>query len=107
MAEIAEILSTYGSAAAAQSAAQDLICRNLAACVHVEGPVQSCFRWKGEVQQEVEWRLTVKTSCGLIEAVTAAIAASHPYDLPAITWYRSETTQAFADWIAAETSPAA
>ena len=106
MPEIAEVSITYDKSATAETAARDLVDAQLAACVHVSGPISSVFRWDGAVQTEPEWRLTAKTRVDLTQAVLARLSESHPYDLPGVVLHRCETTQAFADWVAAETAAA-
>lgn len=104
MDQIAEIAVTYADAETAQAAAGRLVEARLAACVHVEGPIQSTYRWEGQVQRESEWRLTAKTRTELAERVVETLAASHPYALPGFVIHTSHTNPAFAAWIKAETA---
>lgn len=53
----------------------------LAACVQL-GAVRSFFRWEGQVQDEPEQLLTMKTSAAAVPRLRELIAAEHPYDEP-------------------------
>ena len=104
MAEIIEITITYHEADAARLAAQDLVARRLAACVHIAGPVESVFRWDNAVQIAPEWRLTVKTQKPLAQTVADHLIQHHPYDLPGLVFHPCDCLPAFADWVVAETT---
>jgi periplasmic divalent cation tolerance protein len=64
--------------------AKALVQERLAACVNLVPGVVSTFRWEGEVKEESELLLIIKTASGRFEAVRAAITMSHPYDTPEI-----------------------
>ncbi len=76
------VITTVDSAAAADALACALVESRLAACVQIV-PVQSVYRWDGEVKQEAEWLLLIKTATGFAE-VEAAILEQSPYELPEI-----------------------
>jgi periplasmic divalent cation tolerance protein len=106
VAEIVEVTITYDASAPAEAAARSLIARRLAACVHVDGPIRSIFRWEGAVQTEDEWRLTAKTTPALAETVASTLRAEHPYDLPGLVMHSCKTPDDFAQWVAEETTGA-
>jgi len=55
----------------------------LAACVNIS-QVRSTFWWEGEVNQEAEDLLIIKTERDKVEELSKRIKAIHPYDLPEI-----------------------
>jgi len=55
----------------------------LASCVNIS-QVRSTFWWEGEVNQEAEDLLIIKTEREKVEELSARIRAIHPYDLPEI-----------------------
>lgn len=55
----------------------------LAACVNIS-QVRSTFWWEGEVNQEAEDLLIIKTERQKAEELSKRIEAVHPYDLPEI-----------------------
>ena len=58
-----------------------LIDERLAACVQVT-PIESHYRWEGELEQASELRLTIKTTAARAPAAEARISALHSYALP-------------------------
>jgi periplasmic divalent cation tolerance protein len=57
--------------------------QRLAACVQWSR-IDSCYEWKGQVQQEPEVRIVLKTTDDRYAALEAALRQAHPYELPAI-----------------------
>jgi periplasmic divalent cation tolerance protein len=76
------VLSTAGAKEEARSIADALVERKLAACVNIVGPIESVFRWKGDVDFANEFLLVVKTTASAFERVRDAIKELHSYDLP-------------------------
>jgi len=65
----------------AERIAQELVDRDLAACVQVD-PIRSFFKWKGELEDHNECRLTVKFKAGTSKAIEGYFHANHPYENP-------------------------
>ena len=78
------VMTTTGTADEAQRIGRELVERRLAACVQVDGPITSIYRWDGAVETSPEWRLTTKTRRESFNAVAAAIRELHSYQLPEI-----------------------
>ena len=76
------VLTTAGSREEAAKIARALVDRRLAACVNVVGPIDSVYRWKGEVESAQEWLLIAKTTAEASERLCAAIRELHSYELP-------------------------
>ena len=72
---------TSGSEAEAQTIAQTLVKERWAGCVSLT-PITSVYRWDGAIQREPEWQLMIKTRREHWDAITAAIAELHCYDVP-------------------------
>jgi periplasmic divalent cation tolerance protein len=68
----------------AESIAHALVERRLAACVQVQGPIRSTYRWQEKVEHAQEWLCVVKTRRHAYERVEAAIRSLHSYDEPEI-----------------------
>lgn len=64
--------------------ARNVVERRLAACVNVLPPVQSVYRWTGEIQIAAEYLLLIKTTEDRFEALRDAITELHSYDTPEI-----------------------
>ncbi len=98
------VFCTCPDAATAQALARLLVERRLAACVNLLPPMQSVYRWQGQVEQSEEIQLLAKTTADRLEALTAAILRHHPYELPEILALSpSAGLPAYLDWIRAET----
>jgi periplasmic divalent cation tolerance protein len=74
--------TTCATAEDARRLADGLVDRGLAACVQIEGPVTSVYRWKGAVEQAVEHRLTIKFVPERQVELEQWLRANHPYDTP-------------------------
>jgi periplasmic divalent cation tolerance protein len=82
--EYVQVLTAAGSEEEAERISLALVERRLAACVQVEGPVASRYRWQGEIETAREWRCTIKTAVGRCDEVEATIRELHSYDEPEI-----------------------
>jgi periplasmic divalent cation tolerance protein len=84
MSGYAVVLTTAGTEAEASRLARALVDRKLAACVNVVPGVRSIYRWRGDVQDDQEWLLIVKSRRDRFEAVREAIRALHSYEQPEV-----------------------
>lgn len=104
MTEYIQVSTAIDSEEGAQKIAEALVSTRLAACVHVAGPIQSTYRWQGQMERAQEWVCTAKTRQALYQEVEQAIRAIHPYEEPEIVAIPILAgSQGYLDWIAAET----
>ena len=75
------VLTTASSKTEAETLATALIEARLAACVNIT-PLRSIYRWQGEVHNEAEWQLTIKTRLDVFDAIAQKIKALHSYEVP-------------------------
>ena len=88
----------------AESLAKSLIDRRVAACVTLS-PVNSVYRWEGELCVDQEVTLTAKVSEICVERCVDAIQALHPYELPEVLTIKVDaerSSKAYQDWVAAQ-----
>ena len=78
------MLSALGAPPDAERIARALVEERLAACVNVVPGVLSIYRWKGNVEQEAELILVIKTLGERVEALKARLVELHPYELPEV-----------------------
>lgn len=93
------VFTTVGKREEARAIARSLVERRLAACVQIS-EIESYYTWQGNVQNDREYRLLIKTNASRYDAVEAAIRELHSYELPAI--HSLEFQRAFppyAKWI--------
>ena len=97
------ILVTSGSEAEATKLAQTLLTEKLAACVNVF-PIQSFYTWQGEMQQDQEWQLLVKTRLSLVDKLIERVQTLHSYDVPEVVAIPIiKGSLAYLDWISENT----
>ena len=77
------VLVTASSQAEAESIANVLVQERLAACVSLM-PIRSVYTWKGELHQDEEWQLVIKTHLAQFEALAAKVRSIHSYEVPEI-----------------------
>jgi periplasmic divalent cation tolerance protein len=75
-------LTTCGNDEDAGTLARALVERRQAACVNAVSQVASTYRWKGEVQQEQETLLIIKTTAARLADVERTIRELSKYELP-------------------------
>jgi periplasmic divalent cation tolerance protein len=78
------IYTTWPDAARAEAAGRIFVAEKLVACVNILGEATAIYEWQGEVQQETECPMLMKTRKTHVGAVIAAVKRLHPYDVPAI-----------------------
>lgn len=55
----------------------------LVACTQMV-PIRSCYRWKGEIVEEHEWLLLMKTTASAYEQIEQLVKELHSYEIPEI-----------------------
>ncbi len=76
------VLTTAGSPEEARKIARGLVERHLAACVNISSPVQSIYRWKGNVETAQEYQLVIKTTQAAFARLRQALEELHSYEVP-------------------------
>lgn len=101
------ILTTFPATGDVAAVARALVDERLAACVNLLAPMQSVYRWEGQVQEEAERQVLIKTTRRRIEALRDRLQALHPYEVPEfIVLPISEGGEAYLRWIEDVTGPA-
>jgi periplasmic divalent cation tolerance protein len=67
-----------------QKIAKKLVSEQLAACVNIVPGMTSFYTWKGEICEDNEVLLIIKTRASLFDALSAAVQVEHPYEVPEI-----------------------
>ena len=106
--DILSVTTTIGSLEAAKVLAREILAQKLAACVQLDQGVISLYRWKGQLCEEPEVRLVIKTLPGCEAALRALFAQHHSYELPQFLAQRMSASDGYAQWVRAEVAvPAA
>jgi len=77
------ITTTFPTQDAAKSAAKLLVEKRLAACVQLL-PIKSVYSWQGEICDESEVLLLIKSRAALFGEIAAVIKEIHTYEVPQI-----------------------
>ena len=85
--------------------ARFLVEQRLAACVNMIPQIHSVYHWEGQVEQESEALLIVKTKAKLFEThLIPAVQRIHPYKVPEIIAVPIQAgLPAYLNWINQET----
>ncbi len=78
------VLTTADSEELARSLASALVETRLAACVNLVPGIRSVYRWEGQLCDDGEWLLFIKTVEEKFEAVRTQIRRLHSYQLPEV-----------------------
>jgi periplasmic divalent cation tolerance protein len=98
------VLTTAPSEEEGRRLARELVEARLAACVQMSSQIRSVYRWKGEVYDEPEWQLWIKTASDKVEDLMAWLPEHHSYEVPElIVLPITGGWSPYLDWITAET----
>jgi periplasmic divalent cation tolerance protein len=75
---------TVPSAEVGALIARTLVEERLAACGNLVGGLRSIYRWQGEIHDEPELLLFLKTQRARFDEVKSRIGALHPYQVPSV-----------------------
>jgi periplasmic divalent cation tolerance protein len=102
---LAMVITTVSSAQEAESLASVLVGQSLAACVQIDGPVTSHYRWAGRVEKASEFRLTIKTSQQAWPALHEKLLNLHSYEEPEIIMFAvHDASDGYRAWVLDQTS---
>lgn len=99
MQKLIAIYTTVATREDARRIARELVGRKLAACAQIT-EIESFYAWKGELVNEPEYRILLKTTAARHAEVEQAIRAIHPYELPAIHSLEiADVYEPYGDWV--------
>jgi periplasmic divalent cation tolerance protein len=98
------VMTTLPADADAATFAHTLVEGRLAACVNLLPEMESVYRWEGQVEQERERQLVIKTSRARIVALWERVREMHPYDVPEfIVLPIADGNDAYLRWVGEST----
>jgi periplasmic divalent cation tolerance protein len=96
------VVTTVGTEEEANRLARELVARRHSCCVNILPIQRSVYRWQGEICEDSEFMLLVKTLEEEYEKVEAAIQELHSYELPEILAFNVRRgEEGFLHWITA------
>ena len=102
MSAITLVITTVSDCAAGAELVKALLERRYIACGQIFPEVRSLYRWKGELRDETECTVLLKTSCALKDRIVDEVRSSHPYELPEILVFEAEASPEYVSWVAQE-----
>ena len=99
MSDAALVLVSCGSEEEARTLSRGLVERDLAAGVQ-RFPITSVYTWKGEVVEDGEWLLVIKTRPDRYPDIVAYVVEHHSYEVPQVIMVPVTGGHApYLDWI--------
>lgn len=105
MDELIVLYTTWPDAETAQAFGRRAVEERLAACANVLAPMQSIYRWEGEIRSEAETPMLLKTTTAAAEGLGRLILKYHPYDTPCVLALTVDTAGCnpkYVSWVQAE-----
>ena len=97
--KLISVISIYcGTESEAVSLSQALVDKHLAACCNIS-TCASLYKWQGEMNEDLEWIVSVKTMARAIDKVMELIKSEHTYDLPSILIDTLVTREEDYNWV--------
>ena len=104
-AEYVIVLTTLPGDFEIRTFAKTLVEERLAACVNLLPAMESVYRWEGQVEQETERQLIIKTSRERIVPLWDRIRELHPYETPEfVVLSIQDGSDAYLRWIGESTA---
>jgi len=94
------IFVTAGSEQEGAKIGRTLVEEGLVACANIVPHIRSVYRWKGQIREEGETLLIMKSREELFEKINHRIQELHSYEVPEVTAVRlAEGDPAYLQWI--------
>jgi periplasmic divalent cation tolerance protein len=102
MSEALIILCTCPDDAIAGRLARSLVEQRLAPCVNIVPAIRSIYSWQGELCDDEEVLLVIKTLQSRFAALEAWLHEHHPYEVPEVVALRADQVSGpYLAWLAA------
>ena len=102
------LITNCDSAAEAEEIADKILEGRLAAAVQTLGPVNSRYRWGGQIQKKQEWIIMIKTRGERVEDIKQLLTQLHSYELPGLLRLNIDDGEpGYLEWILKESAPLA
>ncbi len=82
--DVSLIFVTCNSEVSAIAMVRSLVEESLIACGNIVPRVRSIYSWKGEIEEEEEVLVIIKTTDSMSNSVVSRIVTEHPYDTPEV-----------------------
>ena len=90
---------TVGDRAEARDIARRLVDSGLAAGAQIL-PIDSIYRWHGDIVEDSEWLMLVKTRRDRFQAIESFVNEMHSYDVPPVLMIEmDDASRSYLAWI--------
>jgi periplasmic divalent cation tolerance protein len=101
------IFVTVASRGEGKKIARHLVETRLAACVNISQPIESVYRWEGQIAEEREFLLIIKSTAELFPEIKTEISKIHSYHTPEIICLPIiDGSRNYLQWISDSVKPA-
>jgi periplasmic divalent cation tolerance protein len=101
------IFVTAASPDEGKKIARHLVESRLAACVNISQSMESVYRWQGQIAEERELLLIIKSTRELFPEIRTEISKIHSYQTPEIICLPvSDGSRSYLQWISDSVKPA-
>ena len=83
--ELCEVVITAPDPEWLKDFSRTLVTDGLCASAHNFSPVQSIYRWRGEIHERREGRVSLHTSLKRVPEIVARAKREHPYEVPGVS----------------------
>ncbi len=105
MSDFIAVLVTAPNEDEAAEIATTIVGERLAACANIIRNVRSIYRWEGEVQDDPEVLMVIKTRSVLFDKLEARVRELHSYEVPEIIALDiTRGSEPYLGWIGHSTS---
>lgn len=92
---------TVGNMDEARILGHELVSKRLAACANMHR-IDSIYRWNGEVVDDQEVALVLKTTADRFSEIKETVISLHSYDLPCIVQWNISGDADYLQWVSDE-----
>lgn len=106
MTDLCEVVITAPDPEWLKDFSRALIEDGLAASAHNFTPVRSIYRWRGEIYERTEGRVSLHTNRRRVAEIVDRAKHEHPYEVPGVSARPiNDGNPDYLAWIAQETAP--
>lgn len=92
-------LCTVPDEETAKTIANALVERQLAACVNIIGPIRSVYRWQGQIEDDSEYQLVIKTASNYVDDGFSVVKQLHPYEVCEWVVLPADASESYWNWM--------
>jgi len=105
MSEVSIVFVTAGSEDEAATIGRTLVEERLAACANIVPRIRSIYRWKGQIYDEQEFLIIIKTRTSQFQMLQERVKELHSYEVPEIVSFPvARGLPQYLEWVNMETN---